>query len=375
MPSPIALFRRFPELEAAVPWTVLGQWPTPVEPLTGVQRALGCGPVDVKREDRSSTAFGGNKVRTLEGLFGVAIDHGADRIWTTGAYGSNHACAMALHAEQAGIECGAVVFPQPPGDSSCANFLALASTRCRIVRLWNVTALPFAMLSLWRDYRRGGERPYLMTPGGAIPAGALGHVSGAIEFAEQIEAGECPAPRQVVLACGSTCTTAGLMVGFQLAARLGIGFGAGKAPVPDIVAVRVTPWPITTATNITMLARATSRMLVRTIGVTGDFDYRTLRRMVRVDTRFFGAGYGRPTTAGAEARKLFAEGGGPPLDQVYSEKSGAAVIAMLRENQPGPIVYWATRTSVPLPEPNPAQRAAIDPGIQRWLRKRRPPAR
>ena len=46
--------------------------PTPVERLSVLERELGSAPLYVKRDDRSAEAYGGNKVRTLEVLFGRA---------------------------------------------------------------------------------------------------------------------------------------------------------------------------------------------------------------------------------------------------------------------------------------------------------------
>ncbi len=371
MPTPIALFRHFPELESQLPWASLGEWPTPVEALPELARALGCDPIWIKREDLSSPRFGGNKIRTLESLIGHAKAKGADRIWSTGAYGSNHACALAMHGDLAGIATGALLFPQPPTDAAANNFLALVSTGCKVRRLSTPIALPFSAAKLWRDGKRNGERPYIMAPGGATPRGAIGHVSEALELAEQVDAGECAAPRRIVLAVGSTCTTAGLLVGLRLAARLGIGWGNARAPIPDVVAVRVTPWPITSVPAIIQLARGTSKYLASMIGSAGEFGHRELRSIVTLDRNYYGGGYGKPTSPGAEARRLFDETGGPPLDCVYTEKSAAAFIAHARRRDPGPLMYWATRTSASLPTPTDEQLDAVDPVIRRWLAKPR----
>ena len=57
-----------------------------------------------------------------------------------------------------------------------------------------------------------------MPPGGATPIGTFGALSAAFELAEQIEAGLAPRTARIVLAVGSTCTTAGLLAGIALAA-------------------------------------------------------------------------------------------------------------------------------------------------------------
>jgi D-cysteine desulfhydrase len=360
----VALLRHFPRLVDRTPWVMLGTWPTPVEPLPELARAFGCDPIWVKREDLSSPRFGGNKVRTLEGLFGQARAAGATRLWTTGAYGSNHAVAMALHGPLAGMATGSLLFPQPPTRTAALNLLALLATDCEVRDLPHAAALPLGMLAL----RRADPRPFVMLPGGATPRGALGAVSAGLELAEQIEAGLCPAPRTIVLAVGSTCTTAGLLCGLRLAARLGLAFGPGRAPVPHIVAVRVTPWPITSTPTIAALARATSALLTQRIGAVGRFAYAELGAGVTVERRYFAGGYGKPLPAGGEVGRRFSAAGGPPVDQVYTEKSAACLIERARRRAPGPTLFWATRSSVAPPPAPAAAVAAAPPAMRRWLR-------
>ena len=67
-PDDVALFRYLPRLAHRVPWVRLGDWPTPIEPTRG----LSAGELWIKREDLSSRRYGGNKVRTLEAMFGRA---------------------------------------------------------------------------------------------------------------------------------------------------------------------------------------------------------------------------------------------------------------------------------------------------------------
>src|SRR5688572_2398956 len=97
---PRALFDVWPALSSAVPLAHIGDFPTPVESLAPLTRELQRPDVEayVKRDDISAAAYGGNKVRTLEVLFGHALSRGARRIYATGAYGSNHAVATVLHA-------------------------------------------------------------------------------------------------------------------------------------------------------------------------------------------------------------------------------------------------------------------------------------
>ena len=353
----VALFRHFPRLRTRVPWVVLGQWPTPVQPM--------CGHPDVfvKREDISSHIYGGNKVRTLEAHIGRAVAHGARRIWATGAFGSNHSVATVLHAATAGLETGIALFPQPASAPAHQNLLATLSATPAIAPTPDVTLLPLVMGKLALDSRRHRALDYVMGPGGATPNGALGHVSAALELAEQVNAGALPAPSRVVLAVGSTCTTAGILVGLAIAQRLGV------LPPIKVTAVRVTPWPVTSRSRIAYLAHRTGRELAVEIGPIADIPYLQLRAALTVDRRYFGGGYGKPTASGRRAIELMRTAGGPPLDVVYSAKSGAALFDLARERNDLPLLFWATKSSVPLPAATPAQLHRATRQMKRWLER------
>src|SRR5262245_12751449 len=107
------LFNAWPALRSRIDAVGLGELPTPVERLDALERALGAGPLYVKRDDLSSPIYGGNKVRTLEVLFGIARARGFRTITAVGAFGSNHAVATALHAGRAELSPHAILFPQP----------------------------------------------------------------------------------------------------------------------------------------------------------------------------------------------------------------------------------------------------------------------
>lgn len=362
VPSPAspALFEHFPALERAMPWASLGVFPTPVEPLRPPPWMPRAAPMFVKREDLSSPHYGGNKVRTLEAHLGLAAAEGARRVWAVGAYGSNQALAAAIHAPRAGLAAGLMLFPQPPTEPARDNLLAALAQEPARWPLTTVAALPFAMA---RAPRAASEPIYVMPPGGANPTGVLAHVSAALELAAQIAAGALPAPEHIVLSVGSGCTSAGLLLGIQLAARLGLGF-TGEPPM--IHAVRVTPWPVTARERIAALAWSTSRRLEAVIGPVGRFDFRRLLAGIRIERRYLGGGYGRPTAAGRAAIAGMRALGGPPLDVVYSGKSAAALFDLARRGG-GPIVFWATKSSAPLPVATAAQISGAPAAWRDWL--------
>jgi D-cysteine desulfhydrase len=360
-----ALTAFFPQLAARVPFAELGEFPSPVVPLSrlapGASLEQG---VYVKRDDISAAVYGGNKVRTLESLFGAAVQQDRTHVVAVGAYGSNHAVATVLHAPRAGLSCGAMVFPQPVSATARDNLRVTVARAGELYPLWHWSSVPFAIWSLRRRLHKSGRPALVMPPGGANPVGALGYVSAALEVAEQVRAGELPAPERIVLGVGSTCTSAGLLLGFAVAARLGIGF----TTPPKIVSVRVTPWPVTSRFRIVSLALRTSALLR---DWSGDDRFALskseLARGLHVDGRFLGAGYGKVTADGLRAAQTLAPWGPTALDTTYGAKSAAGLLATLADTR-GPSLYWATKSSVPLPTIVESELSRAPASLLNWLR-------
>lgn len=348
----------------------LGDLPTPVEARPDLARAAAerTSLLFVKRDDRTSPIYGGNKVRTLEVLFGEALERGAREIYSTGAYGSNHAVATVLHAPRVGLTPGALLFPQPESVVASENLGVVLSRGAAVGALRHWSTLPFGM---WRLGRRRGARAFVMVPGGATPRGALGYIEAALELGQQVASGALPCPRTIIVGVGSTCTTAGLLAGIRLAARRGLGFvdAEGRPAPPQVLAVRVTPWPVTSRYRIVSLAVRASALLARLArDATLHLESRDVHGLLRLDGRFLGPGYGYPTASGLSAMEMFRAHGGPSLDTTYSAKSAAGLMAYLRSGADGPVVYWATKSTAPLPA---ARGLSTDapPAMARWLNR------
>lgn len=385
----VALFRWLPRLAAQVPLAPLGHWPTPLDEIVVDGR-----PLWVKREGDSSALYGGNKVRTLEAWLGHTRERGAKRIWAIGAYGSNHAIATVLHARSLGLDAGAILFPQPASPWAIENAGALIGGGCPIMRLRNVVEVPFAggavaASSWWLRVvggatvaddsrwpaiearlksglaRLAGESTrdsIVMPPGGATPIGTIGALSAAFELADQIAAGIAPPPQRIVLPVGSTCTTAGLVAGFALTHAI----GAWRWPVPIVHAVRVTPWPVTSRLVIVQLAAMTLARIATLGGPRVELGSDV--RLV-VDRHELGGGYGRETDAGKAAMATFAHATSDHpvrLDGVYSGKAAAALLRLHRAGT-GPLVFWATKSTVEMPSPTASALRAAPRALVRWL--------
>lgn len=348
-------------LELDVPWVALGAWPTPIRALTVEGR-----PLWIKDEGASHPRYGGNKIRTLEAWLGHARARGARRIWAIGAYGSNHVVATLLHAPSAGLEAGAIVFPQPASPWAVENAGAIVDSGAPIVRLRSVVEVPFAA---WWIARRERDA-VVMPPGGATPIGTFGAVSAAFELAEQIAAGAAPPPARIVVPVGSTCTTAGLLAGIALAHQLGVW----RWQVPLIHGVRVTPWPVTSRVRTADLARRTLARVAQLGGPAPALGLGGLVRQLVIDGSQLGPGYGRTTPACEAALRTLAVPDAPRLDAVYAGKAAAALLQLHRAGI-GPLLFWASKSTATLPAPSDAALTRAPAALRRWLCERlvRPP--
>jgi D-cysteine desulfhydrase len=201
-----------------------------------------------------------------------------------------------------------------------------------------------------------------MAPGGATPDGALGYVAAGLELASQIARGELLPPRALYVAVGSTGTAAGLLVGLLQAARLGLG----PSVPPRVVAVRIAPWPVTSRKRILGLATRASRRLAELAGDPSlALAASEIGGHLSVDGEELGPGYGFPTRAGLAAIDLF-ERAGLRLDPTYSAKAAAAFLRAAGAGEPGPLLFWSTKSSAALPTVAANQGGA--PRWQAWLR-------
>jgi D-cysteine desulfhydrase len=291
---------------AAIPRLPLGAWPTPVEPFAGLD-APGAERIWVKREDRASPRYGGNKLRKLEYLLAT----GGGPLVAFGGLGSHHVLATAVHAAALGRECYGVLAEQPLIEHTAA-VLALNERECAglLRRRRPAAALAAARRLASAASRGAGRGPRVLFPGGSSPLGTLGWVAGGLELADQIAASACPPPAEIYVAYGSGGTAVGLALGLALA-------GAPSA----VVAVRVATRLAGNLGYARLLARRTFALLARHGGVGPMPELR-----LRIVHGYVGDGYGHPTPE-AEAAVAAAAAAGVPLEPTYTGKALAALLA------------------------------------------------
>lgn len=336
------LFDFFPELRGGLPWVSLGVLPTRVDDAAHVLSSAGLeGELWLKRDDLSSPLYGGNKLRLLEHLLGEAKARGCTRVYSSGAVGSNFALATALHAPGVGLEPGAICFPEPTTPEGEHSHRVVCQ-RARVVPIAHWSLLPVAAERVRRQDERDGHRAQVLSQVSLSPESLFGYVAAGLELLQQIERRECPAPSRIVLPIGSAATSAGILAGLSLGQQLGLRAGA------PLEAVRIAAWPLSRQGRVVSLA---VKALARLAELTGKASLGLGKREllpVTVVTDQLGSGYPHPTPAGTAARAAFAQAGFPILDDTYSAKAAAHLLASAGRS-PGAVLFWCTKSSAPLP--------------------------
>ncbi len=308
----------------------LADLPTPIERAAWLD--VGETEVWIKRDDLSSTIYGGGKVRKLEwALANPPYDDDAP-IFSTGGIGSNHLVALALFLQPLGRRLHALVFDQPYTEHVRNNLATVASLDAEF---WYVPArwqLPW----MWAKHALGRSGSRAMTPGASTDLAGFGFVEAGLELAAQVEAGVLERPATVYITGGTGGASAGLAVGLAL---------AGLATHLRIVSA-VEPLLFNRFYLIAKL-RATWSAL-RRHGLEGPSSVGAALRDANVtwsiDHSQVGARYGAPTDAGAKVAAL-AEANGLHFDPTYTAK---CVAGMRAQPRPGPAVFWHTHAATDL---------------------------
>lgn len=306
----LPLIARFPAL-SGLPHHAIGTFPTPVEEAPALAQVCKADAVFVKRDDQTGPRYGGNKVRKLEFLLGVARASGAERVWTAGAIGSNHCLATTVYARELGLSVQLRHFAQEPTPHVRENCLAVAGLGAELT-LGSKWTLPVALRRAQRRARgSAGPRTIAIPAGGSNAVGILGYVNAALEIDEQIRNGTLPAVDRVVVPVGTAGTLAGLAVGFRLAQR----------PL-EVVGVRVIDRIVANRWLLSRLISKTAAFLGRHgVAVPKGGGIRAI-----LDHSEFGDGYGKTTPACDLAVDFAKDQLGLGLEHTYTGKALAWIM-------------------------------------------------
>jgi len=333
------VFEKFAGMAGRVEWLALGNYPTPVEKLTGICSAEKLDAFYIKRDDLSSSYYGGNKVRKLEFLLADAQARGHGIVLTFGAVGSNHVLATAIHAERLGMRAITVLMPQPNAAYVRKNLLLDLAHGVRFLQVGSPAGLPAGFLrGMAKGFdRASGKLPYVIPPGGSNARGTLGYVNAALELKKQVDEGLLPAPEFIFVACGSGGTAAGLILGARLAGLL-----SEIVPVRVVDKIACNRWLLARHVNVAaaFIKRHNPQMAIKGVHP---------RDILMIDD-FCGPTYARFTSEGMDAISLAHERDGINLEGTYTGKTLAAALNFLHKHglEQRSALFWNTYSSVDL---------------------------
>lgn len=331
------IFKTYPDLKNKINWIPLANEPTPVHPL----KDLSYHNLWIKRDDLTSPAYGGNKIRKLEFIFGDVLRRKKSHIVTLGGLGTNHGLATALYGQRLGISCTLILYDQPVTEEVKQNLLLFRRFGARIILARRVFK---AGVLFYTTARLRNPSAYFLYAGGSTPVGTLGFVNAAFELKEQIQGGLIPEPDYIFCPLGSNGTLAGLSLGVLLAGLKSVVIGV------RVAASHTGPIPLATASTAKALMLKTYRLLKSNSALIPVLKKSGRIHPPKVIDEYFGDGYGHPTKEGLNALRLMKKNAAIKLDPTYTAKTFAAVLDFAR-NFAGPkdrVLYWHTYNSVDL---------------------------
>jgi D-cysteine desulfhydrase len=303
------------------PRAPLALLPTALERMPRLEKALGAGPLYVKRDDLTGFGVAGNKARALEYLVGAAIADDADVLVAAGSPSSNFCAAVALAAARVGLECELLIAGTAPPDPAVNLEIAKAAgARLLFDLVARREELDAAVEERADALRAAGRRPMPIPRGGATAVGSLGYAYAAQELAEQSDR-QGLAIRTVVVATGSGATQAGLVAGQT-------GFGLPWR----VVGASVSRPPEALADQVLRTSRACAMSIDLTPPTPADLDIRDCR----------GAGFGIASDEDRCSARLALDREGLLLDDYYGAKAMTLFRALLADGAPTPAVFWHT---------------------------------
>lgn len=305
-----ARLARFPKL-------TLGSFPSPVREVVWETGKT----FWVKDDGRCSPAYGGNKVRKLEFLFGAMARRGTRTIVAHGDVESHTVQAAGVWGRRTGHEVHGVVFPHRRQSFTAPEIRRLQAAGVVVHR--RRTMLGAVLHAHWLAWRRKAE---LVPLGATTTSSCLGYVGAVLELEVQVASGLLPEPAILFVPFATGGTAAGLLVGLgcsRLATR--------------VVAVRTVERLIANERRLREQVRSTVELL----GLDRTVEERCLARLDRIDVSQLGSGYRDATERSLEAVAR-ARACGLELEPAFSGKCLASLLEALRTRQPGPLLFWNT---------------------------------
>jgi D-cysteine desulfhydrase len=329
------LFVAHPTLRGKIHHVALGDYPTPVDRLEGLEKALKHRGIFIKREDMSSGLYGGNKLRKLEFLLGDAAAKNFKHTVTFGYAGSNHTLATAVFARELGLMPISIHLPQPNAKYVRKNLLYQKRLDAKLHQYGGIPTLfsAFVLISI-KHLVTSGRTPYYIPAGGSNALGVIGTASAVFELSAQIEEGVLPKPDIIYLPTGSAGTTAGIALGIK---ALGLDI--------KVMGVAVSPSDYSGFENVKKHFDGAKGLLIKHDPAFPDVELD--RDDVEIVEGYLGRGYARFTEKGMDAVRLLRISDDVRLEGTYTGKAMAAMIdhASAGKFDGKRVLFWNTYNS------------------------------
>ncbi|MCW4015648.1 MAG: D-cysteine desulfhydrase family protein [Candidatus Bathyarchaeota archaeon] len=291
--------------------TCFAGFPTPLQKMPRLSKALNGPRLFVKRDDMTDLAFGGNKARKLEFLFADAQNKGADVVICVGAIQSNCVCMVAAAARRLGIKPVLVLVGEEP-EVYDGNLLLdkMLSAEIHFIEGYGPHVDDY-MNRLAEQYKKQGHHPYVIPAGASLPLTVPGYALAMEELVNQFhELGETI--DYIVCACGTGGTQAGLIFGTKLLDT--------KA---KILAASVFASKTDAANTVAGLVNRSAKLFG--VGVS------IVPEDVAVFDDYIKEGYGIINNEVTSALKLVAHTEGIFLDPIYTGKAMVMLIDLIKK--------------------------------------------
>lgn len=287
---------------------------TPIEPLNRLSELLGI-ELWLKRDDLTGLSFGGNKTRQLEFYFGEAVSQGADTVLITGAVQSNYVRAAAAAAARLGfkaiLQLEERVAGMGPSYYRSGNVLLaqiLGAEHISYPLGEDESGADNALEHYADKLRAQGRKPYVIHLGiNHIPLGAIGYLTCGDEINRQLKDIDA-----VVVPTGSGSTHAGLLTGLRLSGNTCDVFG---------ICVR---------RNQGQQTERMKTVLTKLADVL-NINAKPLVDAINIRDGALAPGYGLVSDGTREAIALMARHEGIFLDPVYTAKTFAGLLGLLKQ--------------------------------------------
>jgi len=290
----------------------LAHLPTPLDEAPRLSVVLEGPQIFIKRDDLTGLALGGNKVRKLEFVMADAIQKGADVVITTGSSQSNHACQTAAAACKLGMKA-ILVLEKGVHIETQGNLLLDNLFDAEIHIVEEGSSVSEMMEKIAAEEISQGHNPYLIPVGASNALGATGYVNAVKEICRQSVQKRIN-PRYLIAAAGSCGTMAGLIVGAKYF----------QAPF-KVVGISVKLDRESLTRKIANLANEVAQLLTMNLTFAPN--------EITIYDEYVGDGYGIPTPQCIEALRLVAQTEGLILDPVYSAKTMAGFMDLIRQGR------------------------------------------